>query len=51
MKQCKDNILPRESSTGDSSGSDSEENVEHLKEKDPAEVSFQFLKTGMSWGL
>ena len=29
----------------------SEENVRHLKEKNPAEVSFQFLKTGMSWGL
>ena len=45
---AKDNILARESSTDDSSGSDSEENVGHLKEKDPAVVPFQFLKAGMS---
>ena len=43
--------MSRESSTDDSSGSDNEENVGHLKEKDPAEVPFQFLKTGMSWGF
>ena len=46
---AKDNILARESSTDDSSGSDSEENVGHLNKKDPVEGPFQFLKTGMSW--
>ena len=44
----KNNMLPRESSTDDSSGSDSEENLGHWNEKDPTEVPFQFLKTGMS---
>ena len=44
----KNNILPRESSADDSSESDSEENLGHWNEKDPTEVPFQFVKTGMS---
>ena len=44
----KNNMLPRESSTDDSSGSDNEENLGHWNEKDPTEVPFQFLKTSMS---